>query len=254
MNWASHKRILYAIGACFVLLLIFSVPLYKIITVPPSCTDRKQNGDERGIDCGGSCALLCKADVQKPIVHWARVFPVSSGVYDAVAYVENQNIRARTDEALYRFKVYDSENILILEKVGKTRIEAGEALAVFLGGIKTGTREPRRVFFEFEPDITFTQGSRQEASIIAVSPILSNPDLIPRLTTTLKNQTALPVRDIDIIAILYAGENAIAASATHIDEIKGNSEEEALFTWPHPIPDIITRIEIIPRPRVSSSR
>ncbi len=249
MNWAAHKRVLYAVGAFFVLALLFSIPIYRFVTIPPSCTDGKQNGDERGVDCGGACALLCKDDVRKPIVHWSRVFPVSPGIYDAVAYVENQDTSARAEEAIYRFKVYDAENVLILEKIGKTRMEAGEAFAIFLGGIKTGTSEPKRVFFEFEPDIIFSRATRKEASIVALSPVLTSPDASPRLTVDLKNRTALTVRDIDVIALIYGGENAIAASATYVDEIKGNNTGQVLFTWPHPIVDVITRIEIIPRPR-----
>jgi len=249
MQWAFQRKFYYAIGAFLFVLIVLSVPLYRIIFVTPSCSDGKQNGDERGTDCGGSCALMCQADVRKPIVHWSRMFKVTSGVYDALAYVENPNIGARTDEAIYRFKVYDVDNILILERVGKTRMEAGEAFAVFLGGVKTGEREPRRVFFEFEPDTLFTKGLQTEAAIVAVSPTLESPDEIPRLTATLKNRTALPVSDIDVVAILYAGENAVVASATHVDGIKGNGEEKVLFTWSQSIPEVITRIEIIPRPR-----
>ena len=254
MGWASHRRVLYAVGAGIALLIILSVPIYKIAAVPPSCTDGKQNGDEQGVDCGGACALICPALARKPIVHWARMFKVSDGVYDAAAYVENPNTDARTREAIYRFKAYDSDNILILERLGKTRMEAGEVFAIFLGGIKTGEREPRRIFFEFEPDMAFERAERREAPLVAVSTLLQNTYENPRLSSKLKNRTALIVRGIDVVAILYAGENAVTASATHIDEIKGNGEEEAVFTWPRPIEGTITRIEIIPRPRESIAR
>ena len=35
--------------------------LYKQDTLPPTCTDGIQNGDETGIDCGGSCPNACPA-------------------------------------------------------------------------------------------------------------------------------------------------------------------------------------------------
>jgi hypothetical protein len=31
------------------------------ICVAPSCTDKVKNGDETGVDCGGSCMLKCAA-------------------------------------------------------------------------------------------------------------------------------------------------------------------------------------------------
>lgn len=254
MQWASQRKFYYAIGAILFVLLVLSVPLYRFLAVPPSCSDGKQNGDERGVDCGGACERMCKSDVRKPTVHWARMFKVADGMYDALAYVENSNVDARTDEAIYRFKVYDADNILILEKIGKTRMEAGEAFAVFLGGVKTGEREPKRVFFEFEPDTVFVRADKTEPPLFATSPLLENPDQNPRLSAKIKNRSALTVSDIDIVAILYAGENAITASATHIDEIKGNGEERVVFTWPHIITETVTRILIIPRPRVVKVR
>lgn len=254
MDWASQRRMYYAGGIVVVLIISIGIPIYNIISTPPSCTDRKQNGDERGIDCGGACSRMCAEDVRSPIVHFARVFPVSDGFYDAVAYVENQNTGAEAREAIYRFKTYDADNILIAEKIGKTYMRAGEAFAVFLGGIRVGEREPRHVFFEFEPDIRFDRAERKEAPIVASAPLLENPDGKPRLTAKLKNRTALSVRNVEAVAILYAGENAIAASATHIDEIKGNSEELAVFTWPSPISGVVTRIEIISRPENNITR
>ena len=130
---------MYAIGAFFTLLIIFSVPLYKTITAPPLCTDGKQNGDERGIDCGGACALFCARDAQKPIVHWARAFKVSNGIYDTVAYVENPNKEAGVKNALYTFKTYDAENILITETIGKTFLLPGEAFPIFSPAVRTGS-------------------------------------------------------------------------------------------------------------------
>lgn len=253
MSWASHRKLLYAIGGIVVLLLIIAVPIYKTLTIPPSCTDGKQNGDEHGTDCGGSCALVCTEDARAPIVRWARMFSVGDGFYDAIAYIENPNIDARAAEAIYRFKVYDADNVLILERLNKTRLEAGEVFPIFMGGIKVGERQPRRVFFEFEP-VTFLKSARVDQPLVPVSPLLENPDVAPRLTAILKNRTAFLVSDIDVVAILYTGENAVTGSATRVDQIPANGQETVVFTWSRPITDTITRIEIVPRPRETAVR
>ncbi len=240
---------MYAIGAFFTLLIIFSVPLYKTITAPPLCTDGKQNGDERGIDCGGACALFCARDAQKPIVHWARAFKVSNGIYDTVAYVENPNKEAGVKNALYTFKTYDAENILITETIGKTFLLPGEAFPIFSPAVRTGERVPRYTLFSFTEELRFERETPEAPRVVSLSPVLANVDTKPRLTAVVKNKTALPVSNIDVIAIIYVGDNAVGASATYIDRIQEHGEENAVFTWPDPFPAGITKIEIIPRVR-----
>ena len=41
-----------------------------------TCFDKIQNQDEEGVDCGGKCQILCRADSIKPIVYWQRFFKV----------------------------------------------------------------------------------------------------------------------------------------------------------------------------------
>ena len=254
MNWASHRRVIYAVGALFAILLLFSVPLYKIITAPPLCTDEKQNGDERGVDCGGACALFCARDAREPIVHWARAFKVSDGIYDMVAYVENPNKEAGVENALYAFKTYDAENILIAETIGKTFLLPGETFPVFLPAVRTGERVPHYTLFGFTEELRFERETREASRVVSLSPVLGSVDTKPRLTAVVRNKTALPVSDIDVIAIIYAGDNAVGASATYIDRIKEHGEENAVFTWPEPFLQQITKIEIIPRLRSRSSQ
>jgi len=249
MHWALKRKFFYALGAIIFVLAVFSVPIYSYITRPPSCSDGKQNGDERGIDCGGACTLMCFADAKTPIIHWARVFEVSPGVYDAVSYIENPNVSAEVKNAVYSFKIYDQDNILISETIGKTYILPGETFAVFLSGIKAGERTPRYTLFDFPDPLTFEKREKENQRVVALSPILQNGATQARLTATLENKTSLPVSDIDVTAIVYVGENAAGASSTHVDTIAAYTKINIVFTWPHPLPQGVTKIEIIPRIR-----
>src|SRR3989344_6201594 len=68
MSWAAGRRfiILCIVGAVVIAFLaaISIATFYK----SPSCSDGKQNQDETGVDCGGSCAYLCKAKKPTPTV------------------------------------------------------------------------------------------------------------------------------------------------------------------------------------------
>ena len=63
ITWAFKRQIFYIL----ILILFFSVCgfliLYPRLNKAPICTDGIQNGTETGIDCGGSCANACLAEV-----------------------------------------------------------------------------------------------------------------------------------------------------------------------------------------------
>src|SRR3989344_7111281 len=104
MTWAFKRQIFYIL--VFIVFvgvfgfLIFSPNLNKA----PSCIDNKQNGNETGIDCGGSCAKACLTQVDQVSVLWARAFKVVSGHYNAIAYLENHNKNTAINKINYRFR------------------------------------------------------------------------------------------------------------------------------------------------------
>ena len=62
MSWAARRRLIisFIVGGVLILLLIFIG--YKTFYRIPTCTDNKENQDETGIDCGGSCKP-CKVKI-----------------------------------------------------------------------------------------------------------------------------------------------------------------------------------------------
>lgn len=251
MDWATRRKLVYGGGLALFILIAVSVPLYFYLDEPPSCTDNKQNQEEAGVDCGGPCDALCPEQAREPIIHWQRPFKVADGVYDVVAFAENVNAQGGAREVIYQFKLYDEDNILIAEKFGKTYMAPNEELAIFEGGIRTGDRVPERVFFEFAPDIDWervTYEDRPKPELTVRNQNLSDLDERPRLQAQIGNQTPLPVSDISVAAVLFGSDgNAIAVSATHIDEIPQNGSENAVFTWPESFDETPVQINIIPR-------
>ena len=67
MSWASNRRLAYIsvvlFGVLAVVLFVGLVVFYEA----PTCFDGKRNGTEEGVDCGGSCDLICSfsaADIE----------------------------------------------------------------------------------------------------------------------------------------------------------------------------------------------
>jgi hypothetical protein len=138
MSWASRRKIQYILGLLVFISLVVFAFIYPSLTKKPTCFDNKQNGDERGIDCGGSCNLFCSQDVSEPSILWSRAFHVVGNSYNLIALVENKNKNAAISSISYEFKVYDTNNLLIGRKVGTTYIPPNKQFAIFESRFDSG--------------------------------------------------------------------------------------------------------------------
>lgn len=248
MSWAAKRKLMYFLIVMAVAIAAVSVPLWRVLNKPPTCFDGKQNQNEGGIDCGGPCSLACKEDVSPLVVEWSRAFRVEDGIYDVVAFVENQNSNYGARKAIYHFKIYDKDNILIAEKFGKTYVREREKFAIFETGIKTGKRVPQRVFFEFDPETSWEKVSSRQLGVSTKNKAIEEIDSKPRLNATIVNESFGAVKNLDLVVILYdINDNAISASFTNLSLLDKNSSKDVSFTWKEPFLVNPSRIEIIPR-------
>lgn len=250
MSWASRRKLLYlsvvALVGIFVILFFFQ----PLINKAPTCVDGKQNSDEKGVDCGGSCEFLCKSQVKDVSVLWSRAFNVSAGVYDVLIYAENKNVNAGVKNILYKIKMYDENNILIAERDGKTYISPNEKIPIFEGNIKTKERDPKRVFVEFLDGYAWSPVGQksQEIKLSVEDKELTETGTTPKLKATVKNNSVYDIPQVDIVAIIYdADDNAIAVSKTVVKDLKTLSAGSVFFTWLKPFEKQVSRIEILPR-------
>lgn len=252
--WATKRK---AIGFSIVgviitsLFLIFAVPRLQ---VKPTCFDGAQNGNEAGIDCGGSCSLFCEALTVPLVTTWSRAFQVTPGRYNVLAIVENQNTGTALRNIAYEFKLYDSNNIFIGRRTGQTYILSNNKTAVFAPAILTGDRIPARTDFSFieEPVWLQTPQDLGQGLTPSVSNILmQDPFTNPRLTATIKNNSRFTLRNFDVVAILYNAENnAIGASSTFVELLPEGEEYQVFYTWQKSFLDEPVKIEILPQVNV----
>ena len=248
MSWASRRRTTYISFVVIIALIIIGPIVYFALDEEPTCFDNKQNGDERGIDCGGSCPELCVSQISDPVVIWSRAFKVVDGVYNTVAYVENPNFNAGVEKISYIFKLFDDENILVTERKGSTFITPNNISPIFEGAIQTGQRIPTKAFFEFRSAPTWSDYVDKSSDLSVTDTALLNPDSSPRVDTTLSNTSILDIKNIEVVAILFdARDNAVAVSSTFIDVLPNRSSRDLVFTWPNKFDSTVSRIEILPR-------
>ncbi len=256
--WRTKRKLIYGGSVAVVCIVVVLMLIWPLLSKQPTCMDGRQNGTEQGVDCGGSCTRLCLFQVEEIKVLWARAFPVTSNVYNAVAYIENQNVSSAVASIPYEFRLYDEKNLLIGIRTGQTFITPNNRSAIFEAGIDVGNRVPTMVRFHFLAAPTWVRFS--QADIDAVPIVVTHQDVIdretsPRLVTTIVNRALFSIPDLDLVAILYGADgNALQTSALTIPRLQKSETKTVTFTWPDPILKEVTRVEIIPRINMFSTR
>lgn len=243
-TWSTRRKYTYFFFFVTGLVLFIGIPTLLFLYEKPTCSDGKQNGSERGVDCGGSCTRLCPADFSDPRMVWSYSMRIVPGVYNALAYAQNPNQNVEAKSVPYTFKFYDAGGGLISERKGSVYVPPGQRFPIFEGGIQT-QKEIVKTTFEFGAVTSWR----------AASPIT---DL--KVTTTHLNQGDKPNAEvvfknislnksyskIDAFIILYdAQDNRVGFSKTVVDRINMNESQSMYFTWQEPFVRPVVRTEVL---------
>ncbi|MCK9345372.1 MAG: VWA domain-containing protein [Candidatus Pacebacteria bacterium] len=234
MDWAQKRKIIYASVVAGVIVLLAAYPMYKLVSKPATCFDKKQNGTETGVDCGGVCALMCSKDVKPPRVVWAKVFSIN-GSYDIGAYMENVNTGAGLKNAHYTIRVIGSGGKVLIEKKGITELAPASRVLIFETGIVlTETPERLEVLFDSGDLARWLKATTAPSPVVTKNQILKNVDTKPRFDATLVNTDPVnEVADLTLSAIVYdASRYPVAISKTFVENIPKEGEQSIFFTWP----------------------
>lgn len=250
MNWALKRQIIFlAIFLLFISVFSFYF-IYPFFQKAPSCLDGKQNGDELGVDCGGSCLNLCLNQVDQLSVLWARSFKVVDGRYNAVAYIENHNKNSAIEKINYRFRFADKNNIYIGKREGSTTVPPSGKFAIFEPAIDIGNSIPVYTTFEFTEIPTWKSvplDKIQQLNIGISGIVFSGENDKPALSAIVKNNSIFNIPEVSLVAILYdENHNAISTSRTYIEDFNREEEKEVNFTWQEAFNSKIVSKEIIP--------
>ena len=250
MTWAFRRKIIYAVIFIVLFLGIGYLFVSPYINKAPSCTNYKQDGDETGLDCGGSCTRACIFEVDRISVLWSRTFRIAPGRYSAVAYLENHNSGAAISKIKYRFRFSDKDNIYIGKREGETFVPVGGKFAIFEPGIDIGNSIPVYTTFEFtEAPIwsNVSENKLNQLKILVSNVKLKTENTSTHLSATIKNDSLFTIPEVGVIALLYDEKgNVISVSRTYIEELDGEEVKNIDFTWPELLEASVIVKEIIP--------
>lgn len=249
MSWAARRRfiILLIIGAVAVafLAVVLIATLYKT----PSCSDGVQNQGEAGVDCGGSCAYLCTAQVEPPVILFTKALATGTGRTDVVAMVENKNKNAAARNVPYRITLYGVGQVFLQELSGTIDLPPGTSVPLFVPGVASGRQEVTGAFLDIAADAPrwFTLNTDPRIIPTVVSTTGGGDKTAPRVEAVLANPSATTLSNVRAIVLINnKDKSVIGASETVIPSIFAQSQATAIFTWNNSFVGVPESIEVIP--------
>ncbi len=255
LSWGERRKFTYTAVVVVIILIVLWFAYTTFFSAPATCFDNKQNGGESGVDCGGTCALICTNQAGQPSVSWARSFltspaSTSSGqasTYTAAAYIQNPNTGAGAHSAAYSFQLFDADNHLIIERDGVMDLPPLQTIAIVEPNIPTGSRVVARTLFAFSNLPVWERVAQNAIPRMQVADQVLAADG-SSLSLQLENNTIQDAKNVTIAAVLFdANGVALAASKSLIASLPHKSQKQVTFTWGGGVPGVVrAEITVLP--------
>lgn len=237
--WRTQRQIIYLI----IVVLTVGLIIYGLIWYfypAPTCTDGKQNQNEQGIDCGGTCPKACMATTLPLRILWSRVFPERVGRFDVAVALENQNADRGIKQVRYLIRIYDNEGVILGQRENVVYVNPLEKIIIFESGFDTGKRTAVTADFEIISQSSWLQAKSVPRAISVERVIEENnfttPSSTPKLRLKVQNRSLETLEDVAVSALLLdENQTVYAGSQTIIDRLGKGEVREVFFTWPEPL-------------------
>lgn len=246
MNWDTRRKLVYALAFVTGVIALLVFLLRGVLFPEPTCNDRKMNGFELGVDCGGACSLKCTQEVNPLTVLWAKALYAGSGMYDFAGMVKNTNIDNASRELGYVFTAYAKTGEVMTELSGSTTAPLDGSFPIIIQNIPLKS-EPGKVA------LRLIDGDHYKVVESPTSPTLKilerryESGQIPRVYATVMNTKRVEITNLPIRVVLFdQDDNAYAVGETILPALSKEGVREVVFTWNAPFPIAPTRIGVYP--------
>lgn len=246
MSWELRRKLMYALGTAIFLAAVTIFFLRDIVFPAPTCFDKKQNGYESGVDCGGVCSLRCSQEVNPLTVLFGKAVRSGENLYDLVAMVNNNNIDNASYELGYSFALYDKDGKSITTILGSTTAPLGGKFPIIVQNLPLQTT-PTNVVVSLNDTSHYKVKENPASPTIKILSRRYEAGPIPRLYATIMNTKRLEINKLPVRALLFdQNDNVYAVGQTIIPVLQKEEVREIVFTWNEPLPFAPTRIGIYP--------
>lgn len=239
---------MYSTGVIFVLIVLVVLPLFYFFYKSPTCSDSIMNGDEEGVDCGGSCVMLCQDIFLPPRIVWggAKFEKISNGIYNFASLIENQNVDAGAVDVPYKITIYDESGLMIKEEFGKITLYPHRNSLAFNPLVNLDKSIPYKATFELTSAPVWYRSNDQLDKLVVVDKKYTEDDDSSSLEVVLENRGLYTYNNINVSVVLSdINGNSIGFSRTQVDSIGNKNDRQiASYTWPTNRNNRVTKIDV----------
>lgn len=251
----EDKRLIRRIIAIIGFLVFFGVIGFLLYTTffkaAPTCFDGKQNQNETGLDCGGSCTKQCvvRVDAEDLIAEEAAFVSVGDGSYDVLARVHNPNDIAGASSFRYTVALEDASGQVLSKKSGTSFILPQEEKYLFEFHLVAPSL-PTRAVIEFSDIVWerfegYTEKPRISVVRQAYARITSGPGY-GAATGLVINESPYDFRSLSVKVVLRdAARKPIAINMTEMQTMKSKEQRDFRLVWPSVFPGEVSSYEML---------
>jgi len=226
MGWRFKKRLTYILILFFIIFVLISPKLYKIIFYP-SCFNNRQDPGEEGVDCGGPCIPCEVKELKDLVVGRTEILIYDDDSMDLIGRVYNPNPNYGLKEFSYKFIIYGPNNETF-EKEGKSFILPLENKYI----IETNLKIPNFQIKNYELKINYEKTSWQKLEIeIPKITLLSYEISEDKFKGDIVNESTIDLPEV-ILNFIFRDINGdiVGTSKITIFNLKGLEKREVSFT------------------------
>lgn len=235
MSRSNVKQIIYGAGYLVVLgFIVFGI--YWFGAKPAaSCFDNRQNGDELGIDCGGTC-IPCAIKSLVPLqTSWSPKYFISGDKVIVAVEIKNPNLNHGADYFDYEISLLDAKGNIIKKVPGNSYIYAGEIKHI-VEILPVSAQEENELT---AASVTFSNAdwkSKDEFVKPEIQPRSLAGELNqipPTISGIAANASAFSLSKATIFGFIYNSYGIVSsASKTEIENIPAFGEKPFKLTFP----------------------
>jgi hypothetical protein len=245
-NFAMKKRVIIS-SIFLVILIVLGVIINYALAPAATCSDKKQNQAEKGIDCGGPCTP-CKEMVQTEDIFVTETAITIGGnnTYDAVAKITNPNNQVGASFFKYVFTLKNKDGVVLTTREGTSFILPADSKYVAELSFESSDVPVLAEFAISEPKWE-KLGSIGKPQVGVYS---KNFGKIPAgegssADGIIRNESGYDLNEIFLVVILRSENGGIVGiNKTKKTNVRAKEERDFRLTWPYQLAAPVQNIEV----------
>lgn len=249
MQEVIRKKRRVTIGFIYAGVFLGIIGLIALWSWPkPTCVDGKKNGNETGVDCGGSCGACVETPpVEDVSVEESGFIHVKGNVYDAYAKISNVNNSFGGETVRYVFKFYGEDGGEIASIEGSTYILPQEKKYIVEQGVTVPDVVARmdvsiaavewREFSDFQTMNIHVVNERYDQASAGTE--------FGEAYGLVRNDTAFDLGEIEVVVLLRDSYgNVLEVNSTAMQTIRAGEARDFRSTWRDPFSGTVKSMEV----------